>query len=184
MDKVILSLCDFSGAWSAPYRNAGYKVIQVDLKLGYDVRTYPIPDDKIHGILMAPPCTEFAGSGARWWKDKGDAPLLEALSIVNACLRFAAICKPMWWVLENPVGRLNRFIGKPVMYFNPCDYGDPYTQKTGLWGNFNPGLLRNPVTPTEGSMMWAKYGGKSDRTKELRSVTPMGFAKAFFEANP
>lgn len=28
-----------------------------------------------------------------------------------------------------------------------------------------------------------KLGGKSERTKELRSMTPLGFAKAFFEAN-
>ena len=28
-----------------------------------------------------------------------------------------------------------------------------------------------------------KYGGKSERTKELRSETPMGFAYAFYEAN-
>jgi hypothetical protein len=28
-----------------------------------------------------------------------------------------------------------------------------------------------------------QLGGKSERTKKLRSVTPQGFAKAFFEAN-
>jgi hypothetical protein len=26
-------------------------------------------------------------------------------------------------------------------------------------------------------------GGKSERTKELRSITPKGFAKAFYDAN-
>ena len=28
-----------------------------------------------------------------------------------------------------------------------------------------------------------KLGGKSERTKELRSMTPMGFARAFCAAN-
>jgi hypothetical protein len=32
--------------------------------------------------------------------------------------------------------------------------------------------------------MWAKLGGNSEKTKELRSLTPAGFAQAFFEANP
>jgi hypothetical protein len=28
-----------------------------------------------------------------------------------------------------------------------------------------------------------RRGGKSERTKEIRSMTPKGFAKAFYEAN-
>ena len=90
---------------------------------------------------------------------------------------------------ENPVGRLPRLVpelGKPRMYFNPCDYGDPYTKKTGLWGDFNTNLPKNPVEPErvckQGSWV-QKLGGKSERTKELRSMTPPGFAQAFFEAN-
>ena len=35
-----------------------------------------------------------------------------------------------------------------------------------------------------GSWQWAKLGGKSERTKRLRSQTPRGFALAFAEANP
>lgn len=35
--KVILSLFDYSGSWSKPYRDAGYDVVQVDLKLGDDI---------------------------------------------------------------------------------------------------------------------------------------------------
>ena len=36
-DKIILSLCDYSGAWSRPYQEAGYDVVQIDLALGQDV---------------------------------------------------------------------------------------------------------------------------------------------------
>ncbi len=37
------------------------------------------------------------------------------------------------------------------------------------------------TTPSgkSGSWLWAKLGGKTERTKELRSVTPQGFALAF-----
>lgn len=68
------------------------------------------------------------------------------------------------------------------MYFNPCDYGDTYTKKTCLWGKFNM-PEKNVVDPVEGSKLWKNYGGKSARVKEIRSKTPEGFARAFFEAN-
>ena len=93
---------------------------------------------------------------------------------------------PDFWVIENPISRIHKLvpeIGRPQMYFNPCDFGEPYTKKTALYGAFNTGLKMNPVPPTEGSKMHRLYGGKSERTKELRSVTPPGFAKAFYEAN-
>ena len=91
---------------------------------------------------------------------------------------------PKWWVIENPVGRINSLF--PEMeyfgpsYFQPWQYGDPYTKKTGLWGKFKMPPVRNPVQPImytnskgqKGSWMWAKLGGNSDKTKELRSLTP------------
>lgn len=178
---TILSLCDFTGEWSRPYREAGYDVVQIDLQHGQDVRLLEAPPYRVHGILAAPPCTEFAGSGARWWKQKGEGPLLDGLAIVDACLRIVAITQPKWWALENPVGRLRRWIGPPAYTFHPCDFGDPWTKKTLLWGRFNPPVKR-PVEPTEGSKLW-RLPPSPDRAM-LRSITPAGFARAFFEANP
>lgn len=163
-DRVILSLCDFSGSWSRPYAEAGYTVHQLDLKTTGDIRLFEYPGH-VHGILAAPPCTHFAVSGARWWSEKTDADLLEALSVVDACLRLVTVCQPKWWAIENPVGRLTRWIGEPAMYFDPYEFGDPYTKKTGLWGRFNMALLRNPVEPVEGSKMWAKYGGVANEQR-------------------
>lgn len=182
--RVILSLFDYSGNWSRPYRDAGYQVIQFDLKCGHDVRLLRVDDfpDTVHGVLSAPPCTHFAGSGARWWSAKGEKALLEGLALIDAVYRIVAVTRPVWWVLENPIGRLNHYIGKPAMYFNPCDYGDPYTKKTALWGQFNTALPKTPVLPTEGSKMHRLPPG--EKRQELRSITPPGFAKAFFEANP
>jgi len=178
--KTILDLCGGTGAWSKPYKDAGYFVMKVDTLDSFDVRLYKHMDIKVHGILAAPPCTHLAGSGARWWKEKGEEALLESLSIVDACLRAVVIYKPVFWALENPVGRLVHYLGKPEMYFNPCDYGDPYTKKTCLWGNFNH-PEKNPVEPTEGSKMHL-LPPSEDRWK-LRSATPPGFAQAFFKAN-
>jgi hypothetical protein len=177
--RAILDLCSGTGSWSKPYRDAGYVVIQWDLP--NDVRLMPKPDVPIHGILAGPPCTKFTSSGNRW--KRTDAEMLEAIGIVDACLRFVALCRPSFWVLENPVGKLHRWLGPPQFIFDPCDYGDPYTKKTCLWGDFVRPEYRY-VKPTEGSKMWKKYGGKSARTKRERSKTPEGFAQAFFEANP
>ena len=177
-NKIILDLCGGTGAWSKPYKDAGYDVRLITLP-DNDVRNYQ-PPENVYGILAAPPCTHLSGSGARWWKQKGDGALLEALSIADACLRIVAICNPFWWALENPVGRLRRYYGDPTLLFNPCDYGDPYTKKTLVWGNFNL-PKKMPVEPTEGSKIHL-YPPSDDRAR-LRSITPQGFAKAFFEAN-
>ena len=178
MSKIILDLCGGTGAWSKPYQEAGYDVRLITLPNDVRLSTFTV---KVHGILAAPPCDHLAGSGARWWKGKGLNALYQALSIVDACLRFVIICEPQWWCLENPVGRLSKFIGKPVFTFHPFEYGDPYQKRTCLWGKFNI-PKKNPVLPTEGQKIWRM--APSARRKELRSITPSGFAKAFFEANP
>jgi site-specific DNA-cytosine methylase len=119
-DRIILDLCGGTGSWSQPYREAGYDVRIVDsLVNGQDVRLFELPEFPVHGILAAPPCTHLAASGARWWAEKGEDKLFEALSIADACLRLVWACKPVWWALENPVGRLSRFYGQPKMYFDP-----------------------------------------------------------------
>lgn len=180
-DKLILDLCGGTGSWAQPYVDAGYTVARWDVLEGNDVRLLERYERPVHGILAAPPCTHFSGSGARWWEMKGEAALLEGLAVVDACLRVIYAHSPKWWALENPVGRLTRYLGKPAMYFHPCDFGDPYTKKTCLWGNFTE-PTKTPVEPTEGSKMH-KLPPSPDRWR-LRSATPPGFAKAFFEANP
>jgi hypothetical protein len=182
--KIILDLCGGSGAWSAPYHAAGYDVRIVTLP-DRDVRLYEYPGC-VYGVLAAPVCTDFSSSGAQYWKQKDvDGRTLASIAISDACCRIILISNPVFWVLENPVGRLRRWLGPPAMSFNPCDYGDPYTKKTVLWGRFNRPKLK-PVEPVrscnQGSWI-QKLGGKSRRTKDLRSVTPSGFAQAFFESN-
>lgn len=133
MTRLILDLCAGSGAWSAPYVAAGYLVWRVTLP--DDVRLIRHSPVRVHGILAAPPCSVFAASGARW--KRSEAQMLEALSVVDACCRAVAIYSPEWWALENPVGKLRRWLGPPTLRFDPCDYGDPYTKRTLLWGSFN-----------------------------------------------
>lgn len=190
---TILSLCDYSGNWSQPYRDAGYEVVQVDIQHGQDVRMLRKIDGYVHGILCAPPCTHFSRAGAHLWAGKGEAAILEGLAVVDACLRAVAIYRPTWWALENPIGRLKDYLGEPAWKFDPCDFGDAFTKRTWLWGNFTPpGGLFAPASCQPVEPVFATNGkpGSRDRTTMLgsrgrvaRSTTPAGFARAFFEAN-
>lgn len=199
-NKIILDLCGGTAAWSKPYRDNGYDVHLVTLP-DYDVRTYQ-PPSNVYGILAAPPCTDFAVSGARWWLQKdGNVAIIEiaSLDIVLACLRIIQQSNSLFWALENPVGRLSRYLGKPRYYFQPYEYGDPWTKKTAIWGNHNI-PIKSPVKPIG---QWTgradqlgivdhleylppdwvhKLPPSSDR-QMLRSITPQGFARAFYEAN-
>ena len=67
--SVIISLFDYSGVWSRPYRLAGCRVLQIEDKLGFDVFRWNykiIRPEIVAGILAAPPCTDLAVSGAQY----------------------------------------------------------------------------------------------------------------------
>jgi hypothetical protein len=188
---TILSLFDYTGNWSAPYREAGYDVIQVDMQLGANVYLInPADLPEIHGVLAAPPCTHFAVSGARWFEDKDiDGRTFEGVALMYKTLSIVWYLRERdnlaWWCLENPVGRLNRLVPELQLYgpqyFQPCDHGDPYTKKTGLWGEFTIPAPTNIVEPVQGSKMHRLP--PSPERAALRSATPEGFARAFFEVN-
>jgi len=251
----LVSMFDYSGSWSQPYRDKGWGTLQWDIKFP-DRLPYPIVSNfqDIHefddgpmedlydafdegfpnGVIAAPPCTDFAGSGARWWKEKDeDGRTQKSIEMMQTVFELIDIFKPDFYAIENPVGRLKQIFpnfddslqinwGKP-QYFNPCDYAgyldlssddldylaeidkkdgvgvtfqewehiikcNAYTKKTCLWGEFTmpePKPIK-PVKaggPTIGTSAMNRLGGKSDKTKELRSNAPMGFGKAFCEVN-
>lgn len=192
-DRIILDLCGGTGAWSAPYRAAGYDVRRITLPW-HDVLTYD-PPPRVHGVLAAPPCQHYARVGARWWANISDLKLYHANSIVRACLRIIEQTSPTWWCLENPVGRIAHCVpelGAPVFKCDPCDFGDPWTKRTWLWGRFTfPLPLFARVMPVAPRMREDQPAGSRDRTTLLpgtatreRSRTSAAFARAFFEANP
>jgi hypothetical protein len=187
MNNIILDLCGGTGAWSKPYQEAGYDVRILTLPI--DIRLLE-PLGKVHGILAAPPCTEF--SFAKHYHGKGNYThdFKEGLSIVDACFRLIVLCNPEWWALENPKGYLRRFLGNPQLTFDPWQYGDLYQKKTDLWGRFTlPETIikEKPKDLIKFSLLKSKeirpeMYGKLSRT-ERRAMTPQGFAQAFFTAN-
>jgi hypothetical protein len=172
---IVLDLCGGSGSWSRPYAEAGYDVRLIDLP--QDVRLFKRPLEPIHGILAAPPCTRFSYARNRY--PAGETELRDALSIVDACIRIAVICRPNWWALENPLNLLRHYLGKPAWAFRQYEYGDAGNKPTGLWGNFVP-----PMKTVSRPSKVSSWKTSRQNTNQEDAITPPGFARAFFEANP
>ena len=197
--KIILDLCGGTGAWSLPYKEAGYDVRNITLP-GYDVRTYILPNEPIYGILAAPPCTMFSDARTN---AKTPRDLKSGMEIVEACLKL--IWKAQYriisdqqkysplkfWALENPYfGRLRWFLGRPAFVFDPWEFGNVYKKRTALWGFFNePIKIYKNINEvkTEGQILKGvnnlDYWKDRKNRQTLRSITPQGFARAFFEVN-
>lgn len=209
-EKIILDLCGGTGSWAKPYKDAGYDVRTITLPeysvLNKSIREKTITFwgqngnsemhvdiEKVYGILAAPPCTMFSMARTR---AKTPRDLRGGLQPVNACIEIIQACQSdgkrlAFWALENPKARLRWFLGKPPLTFNPFDYGDRYRKPTDLWGLFNE-LKKTPVRLKKEEL--ERMGNNSRRLPILegmskgdrqarRSITPQGFAKAFYEAN-
>lgn len=159
-----------------------------------DFSDHPAPDI----IFSFPSCTELAGSGEKHLREN------DAISMAVKTARVAERIGEVFgcpWIVENPVGKLSTEWRTPDFYFHPFEYGgylsgfepafhpkmpvrDAYTKKTCLWSG--GGFVmpeRRPVNHIGKFWGWAYLGGKSQRTKQLRSLTPRGFSLAVYEAN-
>jgi len=125
--------------------------------------------------------------------------------IINACKKIIEKCNPVFYAIENPCGLMRKYLGKPILSFQPYQYGDGWTKKTDIWGKFNiPAFthtwetcpkLNLYIRPTRKkpsiaflhksaiSLIPQFKGIEVDTDAALRAITPTGFARAFFEAN-
>ncbi|HEA67974.1 MAG TPA: hypothetical protein ENI07_14305 [Desulfobacterales bacterium] len=188
-DKIILDLCGGTGAWSKPYADAGYDVRVITLP-EQEVTDY-IPPKNVYGVLAAPPCTEF--SLALNGCPERPRDFIAGMVPVNACIRIIHSAGSVFWALENPVGLLSRWLGAPCYKFDPWMFGDPYTKKTALWGNFKKPVKKfnkKTAVMTEDQILRCKENrkpqdsGTGEEKSIKRSITSPKFARAFFEANP
>lgn len=185
-NKIILDLCGGTGSWSKPYRDAGYDVRLITLP-DHDVRIYN-PPENVYGILAAPPCDQFSLARGQ----KGARDIQGGLCVVEACLKIIWQCKPKFWAMENPMGLLRKFLGKPPLTFEPLDFGDDYTKKTDLWGYYKMPSF-NKIKQSKESKTYQRinhmhkppaakmYPGTTRAAR--RAITPQGFAEAFYRAN-
>lgn len=209
--KTIVSLFDYTGQWSQPWVDAGYHVINMDIKLGHNLLDMEWLLETIEqlnvynvvGIIAAPPCDTFTNSGRQHWSQRHDIqseddvrrmfgewaamwysrPVDVGKTLLDAVDNMVSHLDPEFYAMENPVGRIPKIthFPEPSFQFDPYTFGDGYTKATQLWGVFNTNLPTAPVFPTGGSMAFRTFGG--DDGKAARSITPKGFSYAFFMAN-
>lgn len=193
---IAVFLFDFTTNMAKPWAEAGYTCYCVDIqhpagetrdgniiRVGANAHDWLPPRGAIAFFAAFTPCTDVAVSGARWFQDKGLGALIEALRLFDVSVKLAE-----WsgapYLIENPVSVVSSYWRKPDHIFQPWQYGDNYTKKTCLWtgGGFRmpaPKLLEPPLDVSR--KIWLMPPGPDRANK--RSETPMGFARAVFEAN-
>ena len=157
--------------------------------------------------MAFPVCTDMAVSGSKWFASKRERDPLFQRKAANYAIWCAELFQALDcpYFIENPVSVLSTLWRKPDYKFHPYEYGgyidpeqaehpkwpdyiaplDAYPKKTCLWtgGNFTM-PVKSPVEPEQGySRQHLKLGGKSMKTKNIRSATPRGFAQAVFNSN-
>jgi hypothetical protein len=158
-------------------------------------------------VFGFPECTQLTVAGAKHFQRKREAnPRFqeEALALAMLIPEVALACDCECWAFENPVGVISTMWRKPDFAFDPADYGgylpeddehplypdiypprDAYNKNTCIW--CGPGFRvprMDRIEPRhKANPGWAKCGGKSLRTKNIRSATPRGFTIATHQAN-
>lgn len=154
-------------------------------------------------VFGFPPCTDLAVSGApNFAAKRGRNPNFQ-VEAVALCRVVETIGQACWvpWMLENPRSVLATMWRKSNFDFEPWHYGgyletwdrhprwpeyiaprDAYPKTTYIWcgGGFSMPPTQSVGIEPGYSTQHKMLGGKSKKTKQIRSETPRGFAKAVF----
>ena len=208
----VLSLFDYTGNMLKPWQEAGYECHLVDIQHpeGTSIREDGMvchnldlsiwfchaltnPNHVLGGhydfVACFPPCDSLAVSGARWFKGKGLRALEKSIAMFATAAEVAEASGAPY-LIENPVSTISTYWRKPDYTFHPWEYAgwcgdDHYKKKTCLWtggGFVMPEKRPNPYTSKEPDNRIHTAPPGPER-KNFRSATPMGFARAVFEAN-
>ena len=209
---TVISLFDFTGKAVEPWVEKGHKAYIVDIQhkngVYYDVdrNLFKVGFDLLKGDFLDwlysyesrhkdsvftyafPPCDHLAVSGARWFKGKGLRKLADSIKMFAIA---AEICEKLGapYLIENPVSTISTYWRRPDYTFHPHYFtgyarDDNYTKKTCIWtGNefkMPESMVDDSLGEPDNRIHFASPG--ADR-KNFRSMTPMGFARAVYEAN-
>ena len=208
MNGVVISLFDYTGNMVRPWAETGYECYCYDIQhpdCGAETLHGNGRIEFIHADLMNavkvdkpdiafvaafPPCTDIAVSGAKHFKNKGLRRLADAVHLFATAQE---VCEASGapYMIENPVSTISTYWRKPDHIFHPWQYSgypgggdDWYTKKTCLWtgGGFVMPEQKHADNVTAPDDRIHKAPPGPDRAN-FRSATPMGFARAVFEAN-
>jgi site-specific DNA-cytosine methylase len=139
--KLCIDLCAGLGGFSQAFKlNPEWDVITIDVLRKFkpticcDIRYLPLKKNlKPEVLLASPPCQRFSIACPHWPK----IGIKLAMELVGAVFECIPYLNPKYWLVENPMGRLRWFIGKPKQTIRYSDYELAYKihKKTDLWGN-------------------------------------------------
>lgn len=211
MKNWLISVFDYTGNASRPYKESGeWDVTRIDIQNGIDFLTFDFIAELNKrseygtypqiGIIAMVPCTHDATSGAKHFAEKDASGITKETDILVERLKkmiffFDDMRLLKFWQVEQPRTRLHNrhpWLKPRIQKFNPCDFAgyDPnpddsrYNKETWLFGRFNKMVHKRIEPLSKDNPGWKKLGGKSLATKNARSKTPLGFAYAFYHANP
>lgn len=174
--KVLVG-CEFSGIVREEFKKRKHDVWSCDL-LSTEIEGNHLQCDikKIINrgwdlMIVFPPCTYLAVSGARWFKNRLKEQE-EALNFVKFLMTapIKKIC------IENPVSVISTRIRKPDQIIQPYQFGHGETKKTCLWLKNLP--LLKPTCLVQGREARVHKEPPPPNRWKNRSRTYLGIAKA------
>ena len=181
----VLVACEESGAVTKAFRNKGHDAYSCDILPTSSDR----PEWHIQGdvrellqpyawdmIIAFPPCTDLCVSGARWFKEKQKSG--QQQKSIDFFLLFTDLkCEKV--AIENPIGIMSTWYGKPSQIIQPWQFGHGETKATCLWLKNLPNLIPTNIVEGRNNRIHKMAPGKN-RSKE-RSKTYQGIANAMAE---
>jgi hypothetical protein len=187
-----------------PWADAGYDCYCVDIQhrpgevrldnitfVGADIRDWRPPRQVVNRVAFISsfsPCDDAACSGARWFRGKGPYALARSIEL------FAIGRDWIEWFgapgfCEHPRSTISTYYRPADYKFSPFEFtalepADNYTKETWIWG-YNGFVMPRPeqdssLPPPDDRIHKCPPGPER---KNFRSATPMGFARATFQAN-
>ena len=209
MKNTAIFLFDVTGIMARPWLDAGYECYIVDIQhpVAYewggvtnDGRLHrvhwdlskpwlcPVSREQIAFVAAFPPCDHLAVSGARWFQGKGLRRLARSIELFATAAEFCEWSGAPYQI-ENPVSTISSYWRKPDHTFSPhfftgYNIDDNYTKKTCLWvgGGFVMPNEKRAEGLSDPDDRIHKCPPSADR-HNIRSATPLGYARAVFEVN-
>jgi len=152
-ENVCLDLFSGLGGFSAAFEEAdNWEVVTVDIEEKFDpdiqadvLDLRPSDFDREFDVILAsPPCTtlSIAGNQTDHYVDGEPASNLarDHVGLAYHTVGLIEGLSPDFWFLENPRGRMRRYLGEPTGTVTLCQYGYDWQKPTDLWGVHPPSI--------------------------------------------
>lgn len=176
----VLVACEFSGIVRDAFRLRFHDAWSCDLlpteKPGPHIQNEALFVAECVGewdmMVVFPPCTHLANSGARWFPEKR----FEQIRAIHFCKRLMTVARIPRIAMENPIGVLSTHYRKPDQIIQPWQYGHGETKATCLWLKGLP--LLEPTDIVDGRVARVHHAAPGPNRWKERSRTLPGIAAA------